>query len=239
MTNSKVVIAWCSPGQVETHFMTSVLNLVTVDARREFSDRRILRDGTGFISQLSSPRIASARNKIVRLFLNTPDLLNADWLLMLDTDMVFQDDLLDRLLEVADPEHYPIVGGLAIATNGEKLYPTLKRLNSPEEYAVANEPFSVIADYPEDSLVEVDATGAACLLMHKSALLKMAAKYPEPAPWFAETIYKGYEFGEDITFCLRAASCDIPVYVHTGVKLGHIKPQIITEETWRARLAGE
>ena len=33
--------------------------------------------------------------------------------------------------------------------------------------------------------------------------------------------------GEDMTFCLRCAAADIPVHVHTGVKAGHMKTQML------------
>jgi hypothetical protein len=34
-----------------------------------------------------------------------------------------------------------------------------------------------------------------------------------------------------LTFCLRAAAAGIPVHVHTGVQVGHIKPQMLGKVT--------
>jgi hypothetical protein len=37
---------------------------------------------------------------------------------------------------------------------------------------------------------------------------------------------------EDITFCLRAGACGFPVYVHTGIEIGHMKEQMLTAELY-------
>jgi hypothetical protein len=46
-----------------------------------------------------------------------------------------------------------------------------------------------------------------------------------PAPWFAESgsAELGAEYGEDVTFCLRAGVLGFKLHVHTGVEVGHIK----------------
>jgi hypothetical protein len=36
-------------------------------------------------------------------------------------------------------------------------------------------------------------------------------------------IVDGRQQGEDLSFCLRCAMAEIPVYVHTGVQVGHMK----------------
>src|SRR5260221_13454887 len=57
----------------------------------------------------SGPNISTARNKIVRDFL---DGQSAPWLLMCDTDMVLGADTLDRLVAAADPAGRPALGAL-------------------------------------------------------------------------------------------------------------------------------
>jgi hypothetical protein len=54
---------------------------------------------------------------------------------------------------------------------------------------------------------------------------------PNGSPWFAEGItgLKGEGWGEDTVFCLRANALGIPVHVHTGIKVGHVKEVIIDE----------
>lgn len=219
--NGKVVIGYCSPGTVETAFHDSLVQLLLADSAQKPNARRLATGKGGIISMLCSGRIQSARNKIVRIFLAATQ---AEWLLMLDTDMVFESDVLTKLLSVANAESAPIVAGLYELGNFRDHRPSISRINEGTE----GDPFLPITDYPENALCQVDAAGTGCMLFHRSVFAEFSEKYPEPIPWFAETVYKGFEFGEDITFCIRAAERDIPVFCHTGVKLGHMKSHILT-----------
>ncbi len=70
------------------------------------------------------------------------------------------------------------------------------------------------ANSPEaNKLYRVDGTGAACLLIHRSALEMVKSD------WFSTV----GDLGEDLSFCRRLADHDIPVYVHTGIKASHHK----------------
>jgi GT2 family glycosyltransferase len=168
----------------------------------------------------SGPRIASARNKMVEYFLDHP--AKPQWLWMLDSDMEFPADTLDRMLKYADQYRFPILGGLCFGGRRNVVFPTLYRM-----VANGDSPLETINDFPLDTLVKVDATGTACLLIHRRVLEKMKAQFPAPQHWFSESTYKGIEFGEDVTFCLRAAQLDIPIHVHTGITVGHVKPRVI------------
>jgi hypothetical protein len=229
--NQSLALGWVYPGLVEGQFMQSVTDLLIADdARRLKGEKsRILRNG-GTIGVLSGPRIASARNNVVSAFLKT----QAEWLLMVDTDMVFKPEAVDMLFEAADPDSCPIVGGLCFAGGRSGImHPTLYNLVDPETND--GNPIGIIRDYPDYGLCKVDATGAAFLLMHRQTMKDIGERFQGPYPWFAEgTVYKGAAFGEDWAFCLRAKSLEIPVHVHTGVKIGHVKPQILDEDAYRA-----
>jgi hypothetical protein len=74
--------------------------------------------------------------------------------------------------------------------------------------------------------VQVSATGAACLLMHRDALELVAKTSKDAAaPWFRESAVGAplSLMGEDMTFCLRCQAAGIPVHVYTGVQAGHMK----------------
>jgi hypothetical protein len=77
--------------------------------------------------------------------------------------------------------------------------------------------------WPVDEVVQVDATGAACLIVHRTVFEKIAADYQEPWIWFQETKMGGKDVGEDITFCLRARGAGFPVHVDTKIQFGHMK----------------
>lgn len=215
------LIGFCSGGSVSDLFLRSILRLVQWE--NEHHPGRITPPDGGIVHIRSGPRIASARNAVVRTFL--ADKPKAEWLLMLDTDMVFEPDLLDHLISVADRDDRPIVSALAFGGGyGETIFPTMYRMG----YAG----LKVMETFPPDELVAVDGTGAACLLLHRDALVKVGQAYAPPYPWFVEAESNGMEIGEDLAFCIRARRCGLPIYVHTGIQVGHVKPKVLTIADW-------
>jgi GT2 family glycosyltransferase len=104
-------------------------------------------------------------------------------------------------------------------------------LTEPEPGRLA---FARRSEWPEGECVEVSATGAACLLMHRDALEKVRKTSNDAAaPWFRELPIGAplALMGEDMTFCLRAAAAGIPVHVATGVQVGHMKPGMLGKVT--------
>lgn len=224
-----VCIGYISPGTVATAFHESVVNLLK-------SDGNIV----GHISMISGPRISGARNEITQAFLDHPR--KPDWFFMIDADMVFEPDICQKFLEVANEKIRPVIGGLCFGGGRINVpFPTLYRLVDPKKNS--GKLTEVIKDYPKNSLVKVDATGAAALFMHRTVLEEMGAKFREsndgyanPHPWFAESVHKGHEYGEDWAFCMRLRAMGCPLYVHTGIKLGHMKNFNMDEayyEYWR------
>lgn len=216
-----VALGYVHPDQVDAAWHTSMMQLQRHDL---MGPRRLF----GEIHIGSGPRIAHSRNMVVSHFLGT----SAEWLLMIDTDMVFGEDLLDRLLEVADPEGCPIVGGLCFSGGKTaRVNPTLYVASVDDDGLPV---VGIVTDYPRDTLVQVDATGAACLLVHRSVYEKLHETWGEKTvnPWFAETEHAMREFGEDITFCMRARQAGFPIRVHTGIQVGHRKTHILSEDTF-------
>jgi GT2 family glycosyltransferase len=175
----------------------------------------------------SGPNISTPRNLIVRQFLDAAHA--APWLLMIDTDMVFAADALDRLIAAAHPQDRPVLGALCYGpVNGEPV-PTMYELTDTNPVA-----FTRLTTWPDHAPVRVSATGAAFLLMHRTALERIEASSGDPAaPWFRESAI-GQPLalmGEDMTFCLRAGVAGVPVHVHTGVQAGHMKPVMLGKVT--------
>ena len=206
-----VVAGYIHPGTVRAEFMASVLDLVV---KGPVPVETVL-------AYQSGPNIATGRNQLVNSFLTE---YTAPWLLMLDTDMWLAPDTAARLIEAADPVDRPVVGALCFSQNFEGApYSTMYELTEPEPGRLA---FARRREWPEDECVKVSATGAACLLMHRDALEKVAASSGDlAAPWFREVPVGSplSLMGEDLTFCLRCAAAGIPVHVHTGVQVGHMK----------------
>ena len=209
------VIGYVHGGTVRAEFCASLLDLVTKGPAAVET----------VLAYQSGPNITTGRNQLVNTFLTD---YAAPWLLMLDTDMVFGEDTAQRLIDAADPGERPVVGALCFSQNHEgPPYSTMYELTEPEPGRLA---FARRSQWPENECTEVSATGAACLLMHRGALEKVAASSGDvAAPWFRELPVGAplALMGEDMTFCLRCAAAGIPVHVHTGVRVGHMKTTML------------
>jgi GT2 family glycosyltransferase len=214
------VIGYVHPGTVRAEFCASLLATAMEGATPL----------DAVLTLHSGPNISTARNKLVDDFLTRQ---RAPWLLMCDTDMVFSSSALTRLAEAASREHAPITGALCYSQNdgASDPYPVMYELVQDEGKPMA---FTRPALWPENTLVRVSATGAAFLLMHREALESVRDRKDPAAPWFRETGIPGAPLalvGEDMTFCLRAGAAGIPVHVHTGVQVGHVKPVMLGKVT--------
>jgi hypothetical protein len=187
--------------------------------------------------------LVAARNDIARDFLDKTD---GEWLFFIDTDMGFGPDTVDRLIESADAENRPVVGGLCFALKREStgdfysetygIKPTLYQYHELE----TEMGFAPITNYERDAMVQVSGTGAACLMIHRSALEKIREKLGDV--WFDQITHpagdngKPRTFSEDLSFCIRLASVDLPIYVDTSVKTTHEKGALYLDEPTYDRL---
>ena len=225
-----VALGYIAPGEVRQEFHDSVVSTLLYHSA---NGRKLVRET---ISIQSGPRIAEARCQVVRNFLKS----KAEWLWMVDADMVFEAGCLDELLAVADPDTAPIVGGLCFAGRGGfNIWPTLYTLSADEHGRIRT---AVVEDYPVNEVILVAATGAAFLLVHRSVLMKMGEAFgtmpnglPNPYPWFVEASNGGVPYGEEISFCIKARALEIPIFVDTGCKIGHMKHTTLTEEQYLAQ----
>jgi GT2 family glycosyltransferase len=175
-----------------------------------------------------SDGLVQARNQAVAHFLEDA---KADWLFWIDTDMGFPADTIDRLLQAADPAERPVVGGLCF-TQTEKTEdgmggwrchatPTIFDWAKLDDGQIG---FAVRWDYPPNTLVQVGATGAACVLVHRSVFRRIEQAHGRI--WYdrVPNTTTGQLLGEDLSFCLRAGALGIPMFVHTGIRTTHLKP---------------
>jgi len=163
-----------------------------------------------------------SRNVVVKTFLDTTD---ADWLLMIDSDERLSLDAWHKLIDAAHDKDRPIVSGLVFAAffDGQdalRPVPTIYRMD-PEKGLEA------IDAYPIDEIIEVDAVGTGCLLIHRSVLLEMqkqaTAHQGQNWAWFVEGAIDGTYFGEDLLFSKRLKSMGYKIHAHTGAILPHHK----------------
>jgi GT2 family glycosyltransferase len=211
--SGEVIIGYITNGNNRDEFMDSVImSLLSDDAVG------------GYIKVNPGPLVALGRNLLTSQFLGR----DQEWLMMVDTDIVFARDAVSRLLASADPVERPIMSGLYyIFEKGKKI---------PAVYAnVADEPGGIDLtpyDAPDEDIVaRAFAVGAGFLLVHRSVFEKIKGMSEDQPSWFREIVVDGRDFGEDMSFCLRANVAGFPIHVNTGVRVGHIKSAMLGEVT--------
>jgi hypothetical protein len=236
-----VVVGYLDGGTWAACFGLSYRDLLLYDLTHE---GRIVREGgTELRAVTGSGGIPTNRNKVARDFLDGTD---GEWLFMVDSDMGFAADTVDRLVAAADPAERPVLGGLCFALKksgtGEfyaeryRIQPTAYEfLDLGDEVG-----FRPVMDYPRDQVIAVAGTGAACVLIHRDALLAVREHHGGDV-WFDPITHptgdkgKPRTFSEDLSFCVRLAAAGVPLHLHTGVRTTHDKHGVfLDEETFDA-----
>lgn len=170
------------------------------------------------------------------------------WLWFVDADMCFKPETLVRL----NSRKKPLIAGLCftrvlppapaayrgITRYTEEGWPyyrvqfeeILEFLEARGAELKADEPAAILEDGP-DALERYDASGGACLLIHRSVLEAI-----EP-PWFQYT-YDDRMVGEDFYFYLKAKEAGFQLWIDRTVIVGHaFGEQYIGGMTYAAYMA--
>lgn len=217
--NESVVLGYVAGQYVEATANASLINLLVTEARG--TNRHITHPLGGVVGIVGNCRIAAARNQVVEAFLKG----KAEYLWMVDTDILVKPDTLDQLLECQKD----IVGALYFSR------PSITGDAEPVMWLRNGMGFLYRwdKDIPADKVLPVAATGAGCLLIHRDVLHDMKdAASGRPLGFFQDVIENGQDQGEDITFCVRTRGLGYDTYVHSGVQVGHIKPSVIDLMSW-------
>lgn len=203
-----VMLGYVHGGTVRAEFMGSVLNVVAGAAASPLIG--------GVCDATAGPLVAMARNMLCEQFLAG----TLEWLLTVDTDIVFTPAALTRLAAAADPQACPVVSGLYyVAGQGDQV-PAMYRAGQD---AAGDLSFANCMEWAGDDLLRVDGCGAGFLLIHRAVLERIAAEHDGAPCWFREATVGHRQIGEDLSFCIRVAGAGYPLHVHTGVQAGHIK----------------
>lgn len=241
MIEGTVVPAFLDAGEWSACFGESFLHLMLADL---VGEGRCFRAGSYLREMAGTGGIPDGRNTVVQAFLERTE---GEWLWSVDTDMGFASDTVERLLASADPVERPVVGALCFAhrrmgrtpLRGERygIVPTVYQWVQTDREAG----FAPMPSWDYGKVIPVGATGAACLLIHRAALVAVQERYgPE---WFQPITHptanpRGLPrtFSEDLSFCLRLAGCGIPVHVDTGVHTTHHKGEVFLDlEAYQAQ----
>lgn len=151
--------------------------------------------------------IYEARNQLARQAIK----IGADYVLWLDSDMIFQPSVMKRLYEDYKAGKGDIVSGLyfrRVSPFTPVVFNTLEIVdNKPQWTAPEN--------IPED-VFEAGGVGFGCVFMDTGVLADVMSKFEGNA----FTPLNGV--GEDLSFCWRARQCGYKIVVDPAVELGHI-----------------
>lgn len=147
----------------------------------------------------------SNRNHIVQQFLKS----NNEWLFMIDSDIVPERQTLERLLA----HNKKIIGALCFTTSSEGIpYPVIMKKNTDLGWGWT-------VDRNVKPLMRVDATGASCILIHRSILkqIKSPFRFGYDANGIVNVV------GEDFDFCNKVLKLKESIYVDTTIQCLHYK----------------
>lgn len=213
---------FCCPsgGNIGNETVHSIMKLMPFDT----SKRKAIHSFTAW----KGLYIHQNRNGLARHFLSS----GCEWQFSIDSDVVFEPEVLYHLLDAADAEKRPIVSALYFTyiIKEDDLRPCWFD-RKPEG------DFGTIGTF-DGGIQKIDAAGMGGVLIHRSVYERLLEAYGEPVPWFAHDVVrltdgKLTEFGEDLSFFARVAKCGIPVHGVGHAQMGHMKVHKETIESFQ------
>jgi GT2 family glycosyltransferase len=222
-----VCAAWVHSTEVTYSFFGSFLEQVAHDFAH---DRRLARGGW-INTRCHGYNLVESRNETVAEFLASP----TAWLWWLDTDMGFGRDTLDQLANRAHTTDRPIVGALCFTwrqitpdgMNGDRCVPVPTIYDRGDDGRLTPR-----YNYTPDTATECDATGSACLLVHRTVFETIGAGWYDRLPGA-----DGNVMSEDLSFCVRAQAAGFPIVVDAAVRTTHAKTVWVSEADYREAVA--
>lgn len=204
----KILIAVPCMDMVSARFAQSLTTLKKVD--------------TCVVSFLIGSLIYDSRNKLAGYAVE----MEADYILWLDSDMVFSPDTLERMLAVIEENpDIDVLSGLYFR-RGAPFTPVLfSKLEVNADGALEWDDVHELPDEP----FEVAGCGFGCVLMKTDLLLDLAAK-EGGGMWFTPIA----NAGEDCAFCIRARREGYKIYCDPSVECGHMGYAPITRQFYEA-----
>lgn len=212
MSSNDVMIGTVALGQPEWSYVKSLVSLKAPGAKV-------------FNPVIGKQGIDEGHNRLNEEFLAS----GCEWLLSVDSDAVLHPDTLMRLMSWEQP----IVSALAVGrvppfacvAYGEA---TEKGTHMRETDAIREWAYEhpvvmqvstpiVIDPRPDDALMEIQRSGAHCLLTHRSVIASVTP------PWFVRTGKNAKEGrGSDFYFSARVKEAGYDIYLDRSVVAGHI-----------------
>lgn len=154
--------------------------------------------------------VDTLRNDIVEKALH----IGVTKLIMLDVDMIYHPKTITSLMN----RDLPVVGALCF-----RRYPPFDSIM----LKMTDVGYESINEWEDGSLVEVDATGAGCIMYDMSIFRDM------PEPWFKfrKNPENGMVIGEDVGFCQDLKEAGYQIFVDTSVPADHLTTLAVNRNT--------
>lgn len=161
--------------------------------------------------------------------------MKGDWLLFIDDDMVWDPDVIGKIIKTRDEEDLDMLGGLCFRRS-EPHEPTMYMREGPT-WGKYN-----YLERWDDGIIEVDATGMAFIVIHKRVFERIAGTEMPPydvRAGMAPPNFFRWEgtLGEDLRFCQDARATGSKIWVDTHLEIGHVGERVITHRTFTTSLA--
>lgn len=234
---------------VTGNYLDSIEELLVRDA---YGPQRIAGPVKAHVPSLG---VIEGANDVCAAFLESP----ASWIWWTDADMGFPADVLDRLLYAAEHHENGAVRDDPLPAVGALVFKNMQ-LETDGCHGYVSEPRPVLLDYgkdpetgatgfvcrrtyPTNTVVRCDATGMACVVIHRrvhEAIRRAALDngHPTGHVWhdpIPNPNHPGKFLSPDISFWMRAGIAGFPLHVHTGALTNHQKSVWVSDAEYRAR----
>lgn len=180
------------------------------------------------VTYVSGADVAVARNLLAE---NNKDI--ADYIMFFDDDILPPMNTITKLIN----HKKDIVSGLYFAKQ-EPHFPQIFKKNYKDDLdkddptAKWTGRYDTIQDYKKDSLIEIDACGAGCLLIKTEVFKRLKLPYF----WYIPKSEDKPRKGEDFYFCEKAKEAGYKIFCDTSIMCKHIGTKYITKEHWDTSL---
>ena len=171
-----------------------------------------------------------ARNAAAEFLFDNQDV--ADGIVWIDSDMVPAPDSLWRLMNTVEARNYDFVSGVYHQRRGQHK-PVFYRYNAEADG------FAISELYEPDKIIRADGCGFGFVWTSLHAIRTIAALPSfsrDRGGWFPDHHWGTQS--EDLGFCKHAMAASIPLYVDTGVQVGHLgENEVINRDHYLQALA--
>ena len=198
--------------------LIAIPSMDTVPAQFRQSLAMLQKEGECYISFQIGSLVYTSRNRLSETAIS----LGTDYVLWLDSDMVFAPDLMVSMLKTLKENDLDILTGVyfrRVAPFTPVIYDEMRLTENGSEQ-------TEFKTLPE-GLFKVGACGFGCVLMKTEVLADTLSRT-------GDLFSPINSVGEDISFCIRRRDCGYEIYADPSIVLGHIGHRTITRRYWES-----